>query len=178
MQPLLFHIVGMDNTGKAYLSKGTLQKPLPKINMPKMLAGPLPSWPRPKQWGVLSLMTETLALLTAEARRAPPSRPPGPSGDSKRVTDEGRENLTSFTPEEPDDQVVLPYRLADYCIVTCGNTFSMEGSFAPALLAETRARPRSGVYGFFSARKTPICEQVPLQPVSVSWIDGVHYCWR
>ncbi len=107
----------------------------------KIPAGPLPSWPRPKQWG-------------------------------------------------PDDQVVLPDRLTVYCIVMCGNSGNIhfesggsQPSLQPFLQKREHNRDRAST-GVFPAGRTPINEQVPLQPVSMpcrrsfSWSDGVHYRWR
>ncbi len=81
------------------------------------------------QWGALSSTTETKNLLTAEAQRAYPSRPPGPRGDPKRVPDEGAEYLTSSPPEEPDDQDVLPHRLTG----NSGNIHFESGGRQPLL---------------------------------------------
>ncbi len=81
-------------------------------------------------------------------------------------------NLRILTPqpsEEPADQVVLPHMLVSvYCIVMCGNIHFESGGRQPLLQTILQKRehdPDWASTGVFSAGRTTIDEQVPLQPV-------------
>ncbi len=76
--------------------------------------------------------------------------------------------------EEPDNQVMLPHRLIVYCIVMCGNSGNIhfksggrQPSLQPLLKKREHDHDRAPT-GVFPVVRTPIGEQVPLQPVSVS----------